>query len=102
MAARAAKKRKDRSDARTCEDLLRKLRKKQDELNTSIKCLRKSGNEGAVKAEEREKRFRTARTLLERPLDDLPRKRARIVQLSPDHLVRKIGIIDVKNKGWDN
>ena len=88
MAARTAKRKKD---ARTCEDLLRKLRKKQDELNTSIKCLRRSGNEEAVKAEEREKRFRTARTLLERPLNrvnDLPRKRARIVQLSPDHLVR--------------
>ena len=74
----------------TCEDLLRKLKKGQDELNSSIRGLRGAKTEESVAAEAREKRFKAVRTVLERPLnrvEDLPRKRARIVQLSPDHLV---------------
>ena len=80
----------------TCEDLLRKLKKGQDELNSSIRGLRSAKTGESVAAEAREKRFKAVRTVLERPLnrvEDLPRKRARIVQLSPDHLVLNINYL---------
>ena len=88
MAARAPSRRRDTV---SCEALLQKLRKGQNELKSSMKSYIRSGEGGSTaKEERRETKINRRKVLFERPLnrvDDLPRKRARLVQLSPDHLV---------------
>ena len=79
----------------TCEALLQKLKKGQNELKSSLKKVHSRDRKVANKDERREatKLKRTLpRSTFERPLnrvDDLPRKRARLLQLSPDHMVWK-------------
>ena len=85
MAARAPSRKRDPV---SCEDLLQKLRKGQDELKSSIKSYAR-GEKGGSAAKE-ETKINRRKVLFERPLNrvsDLPRKRARLVQMSPDHLV---------------
>lgn len=93
MAARTTRKRKDLV---TCEALIQKLREGQNELKSSIKKVRRVGGVPNTKEERREtkQKRRLTSSVFERPLnkvDDLPRKRARLVQLSPDHLVCAVG-----------
>ena len=88
MAARASGRKRDPV---SCEDLLQKLRKGQDELKSSMKSYAR-GKEGgsAAKKEKRGTKINRRKVLFERPLNrvsDLPKKRARLVQMSPDHLV---------------
>ena len=88
MAARSSSRRKDPV---SCEALLQKLRKGQNELKSNIKSYVRGGERGSTsKVERRETKINRRKVLLERPLnrvDDLPSKRARLLQLSPDHLV---------------
>lgn len=88
MAARSSSRRKDRV---SCETLLQKLKKGQNELKSSMKSyVRGVEGESISKEERRETKINRRKVLFERPLnrvDDLPRKRARLIQLSPDHLV---------------
>lgn len=88
MAAKASSKKRDPV---TCEDLLEKLRKGQNELKSSMKGYIRGGEGGSTAVNKRrETKINRRKVLFERPLnrvDDLPRKRARLVQLSSDHLV---------------
>ena len=88
MAARSSSRRKGPV---SCEALLQKLRKGQNELKSNIKGYVRGGERGSTSKEERrETKINRKKVLLERPLnrvDDLPSKRARLLQLSPDHLV---------------
>ena len=88
MAAKASSKKRDPV---TCEDLFEKLRKGQNELKSSMKGYIRGGKGGSTAINKRrETKINRRKVLFERPLnrvDDLPRKRARLVQLPPDHLV---------------
>ena len=91
MAARASSRRKDPV---SCEALLQKLRKGQNELKSSMKSYpRGEDKRSTAKGERRETKINRRKVLFERPLnrvDDLPKKRARLLQLSPEHLVLMI------------
>ena len=88
MAARASSR---KGDPVSCEALLKKLRKGQNELKSSMKGYVDGGQGGpTTKEKRRETKINRRKVLFERPLngmDDLPRRRARLAQLSPDHLV---------------
>ena len=91
MAARSSRKRKDPV---SCESLLQKLKKGQDELNRSIRNVRNTRRVVTIEDDRRVSKVRKPlpRSMFERPMnkvDDLPRKRARLAQLSPDYLVWK-------------
>lgn len=85
----------------TCEALLQKLRKGQDELKSSFTKVHRGGRK-PIDDENRREATKVRRTLprsaFERPLnrvDDFPKKRARLVQLSPDHMVwRNINVCE--------
>ena len=88
MAARSSRK---RSDPVTCDALLKKLKRGQNELKSSMKIVSNGGRRVTIKEERRERKTLPPR-FFERPLnrvDDFPKKRARTIQLSPDHVVWK-------------